>query len=140
MAELGKKVLYIDTDLRNSVFKTRYNLKQTSLFGLAHYLIGEKTMEEVVYETNVENLYLIPIGAYPPNPSELLAQESFSELIRNAKKQYDYVIVDTTPLALVIDEAIVSSVTDGTVLVIEQGRISFNFAKSIIDQLNKIQL
>ena len=52
MAELGKKVLYIDTDLRNSVFKTRYNLKQTSLFGLAHYLIGEKTMEEVVYETN----------------------------------------------------------------------------------------
>lgn len=136
MAEMGKNVLYIDTDLRNSVFINKYNITQP-MFGLAHYLIGEKSFDEVIYETNVNHLSIISIGAYPPNPSELLAQEAFSDLLETAKRRYDYIIIDTAPLGLVIDGAIVSRAADGTVIVIEQGRISFKFAKATIEQLQK---
>ena len=136
LAEMGKKVLFVDSDLRNSSF-TRDRKVTIETIGLAHYLIGENTAEEVIYETQMENLYVVTAGAFPPNPSELLSGDLYKEFIAYARDNFDYVIVDNAPLGLVIDCAITASESDGVVMVIEQGRISRNLAKSIVDQLKK---
>ena len=71
MAQLGKKVLMIDADIRRSVLVSRYQLGE-KVHGLSQYLSGQKQLEEVVYDTNVENLSVIFAGPYSPNPAELL--------------------------------------------------------------------
>lgn len=136
LAEMGKKVLFVDSDLRNSSF-TRDRKVTIETIGLAHYLIGEKTAEEIIYETQMENLYVVTAGAFPPNPSELLSTDSYGEFIAYARQHFDYVIVDNAPLGLVIDCAITAEHSDGVVMVIEQGRISRILAKSVVDQLKK---
>ncbi len=136
LAEMGKRVLFIDADLRNSSF-TRDRKVTIETIGLAHYLIGENSIDDVIYETQMDNLYVITAGAFPPNPSELLAQDIYSDLIAYARENFDYVIVDNAPLGLVIDCAITSTFSDGVVMVIEQGRISKTLAKSVVNQLHK---
>ena len=136
LAEMGKKVLFVDSDLRNSSF-TRDRKVTIETIGLAHYLIGEKTAEEIIYETQMENLYVVTAGTFPPNPSELLSIDLYKDFIEYARGRFDYVIVDNAPLGLVIDCAITASCSDGVVMVIEQGRISRTLAKSVVEQLKK---
>lgn len=136
LAEMGKKVVYIDADLRNSVFNRTRKI-ESEVFGLAHYLIGEKKEEEVIYETQIEGLYVVSAGAYPPNPSELLSQDSYKEFIEYCRENFDYVIVDNAPLGLVVDCAITAPHSDGIVMVIEQGRIPRALAKSVVEQCHK---
>lgn len=136
LAEMGKKVLFVDSDLRNSSF-TRDRKITVETVGLAHYLIGEKNADEIIYATQKENLYVVTAGAFPPNPSELLSGDLYRKFIGFVRERFDYVIVDNAPLGLVIDCAITASVSDGVVMVIEQGRISRSLASSVVEQLKK---
>lgn len=136
LAEMGKKVLFVDSDLRNSSF-TRDRKVTIKTIGLAHYLIGENTAEEIIYKTQIQNLFVVTAGAFPPNPSELLSSDLYKQFIAFARGNFDYVIVDNAPLGLVIDCAITASESDGVVIVIEQGRISKTLAKSVVNQLKK---
>ena len=100
IAEMGKKTVFIDSDLRNSTFNSRMIEDYQGEFkGLVHYLVGENTAEEVIVKTQNPNFDFIPIGAFPPNPSELLAQEGFSELVAELKEKYDYVMDTHTAVA-----------------------------------------
>ena len=67
-AENGKRTLYIDADLRKSVFIQRFGIKGKPE-GLSHYLSGQSTVNDVIYKTNKDNLYVIPVGAYPSIPT-----------------------------------------------------------------------
>jgi capsular exopolysaccharide synthesis family protein len=136
LAESGKKVLFIDADLRKSVLVGRLKVDR-AVFGLTHYLSGMKELEEVLYSTNVENLDIILAGPVPPNPSELLGSATCEELVRQQREIYDYVFIDTPPLGVVIDSANVAKFCDGTILVIESGNISYKYAQSVIKQLEK---
>lgn len=138
MAELGKKVMFIDGDLRKSVLLGRYRINKP-IKGLTHYLSGLNSLNQVIYSANVDNLHLIFSGQLPPNPSELLNGKIFSDLVSDLKKEYDYIIIDTPPLGAVIDAAIVAQNCDGMVLVMESNAISYKFAQKIKEQLDKTE-
>ena len=136
MAELGKKVMFIDGDLRKSVLLGRYRINKP-IKGLTHYLSGLNSLNQVIYSANVDNLHLIFSGQIPPNPSELLNDKIFSDLVSDLKKEYDYIIIDTPPLGAVIDAAIVAQNCDGMILVVESNSISYKFAQKVKEQLDK---
>lgn len=135
-AQNGKRVLLLDCDLRKSVL-IRKHYKGKVRFGLVHYLVGKYPFEDVCCETDVKNLYMTFAGPVPPNPSELLGNQKFKELIEKAREEFDLVIIDTPPLGSVIDSAIISKLCDGVVLVIAAGGISYRFAQKVKDQLSK---
>lgn len=136
LAEDGKRVAFIDADLRKSVLVGRYKVGQVN-FGLTHYLSGQKNISDVLYRTDIDNLDIIFAGSFSPNPSELLNHDRFLDMTKSLRDQYDYIIVDTPPLGSVIDAAIVAKEVDGTILVIEANAISYRFAMSVKEQLEK---
>ena len=136
LAEDGRKVIYIDADLRKSVVKTRYKVGQ-KIVGFSHYLSGQNELSDVIYSTNVDNMDMIFAGIEPPNPAELLGNAFFTKAIETLKEKYDYVIVDTPPMGSVADCAVVSRNCDGVIMVIGVGDISFKFAKETKKQLEK---
>ncbi len=136
LAQIGKKVLMVDADIRKSVLATRFQLTQ-KVNGLSQYLSGQKSLDEVIYETNYENLDMILAGPFAPNPAELLEEDLFAELLAYGRKNYDYVIVDTPPIGSVIDGAIVAKKCDGVVLVIESGAISYRLEQRVKEQLER---
>lgn len=136
LAESGKKVIFIDADLRRSVIVGRYKPDQ-SVLGLTHYLSGQNELSEVLYESNIENLDIIFTGPVPPNPAELLGSQNFNELLTVFRKVYDYIIIDTPPIGSVIDSAIVAEQCDGVVLVVEANKISYKYAQKMLRQLEK---
>lgn len=134
LAEAGKRVLYIDADMRRSVVVGRYKMANAT-FGLSHYLSGQKKLEEVLNQTNLDGMNMIVAGVVPPNPSELLEGKRFADLIRAARSTYDYIIIDTPPVGSVIDSAIVARQSDGVALVVASGEISYKFAQKVKSQL-----
>lgn len=136
MARIGKKVLFIDADIRKSILVSRYQL-QGKVDGLSQYLSGQKTLEEVLYDTSTENMSVIFAGPYSPNPAELLEEPLFAKMMEYARELYDYIIFDTPPMANLIDGAIVAGHCDGAVLVIESGYVSYRMEQRVKEQLEK---
>lgn len=137
LAELEKRVVLVDADLRKSVLLGKLIRNREEIVGLTHFLTGQATMDEIVYETDVENFHLICSGPYSPNPSEILSSNLFEELIETLRRSYDFVIVDTAPLGTVIDAAVVARVCDGAVLVVEAGKINYHFEQEMKEQMEK---
>ena len=133
IANTGKKVVVVDADLRKSVLLGETNSE--GLLGLSNYLCGTYDLEEVICETQVENMHVIVSGPFPPNPSELLTSKEFEELISELRERYDYVIIDSPPLGAVIDTAIISKVCDGAILVIECMKVSAKLVSKVVSQL-----
>ena len=136
IAETGKKVLFIDADLRKSVLIGRYKINK-AIKGLTQYLSGVEELDSVKYTTNVENLDMILSGPVPPNPAELLNNEKFTALVEITKKEYDYVVIDTPPIGQVIDPAIVAQQTDGVIFLVSQANVSYKYAQKQIEQLKR---
>ncbi len=135
-AEIGKKVLLVDADLRKSVLAGRYKVGEIS-GGLSHYLSGQMELDSVIYETDIPNMDIIFSGTYCPNPAELLSHPRFQKMINLLRNEYAYIFIDTPPLGAVIDSAIVAKISDGAVLVIEANAISYRFAQNVKEQLDK---
>ena len=136
LAETDRKILYIDADLRRSVFSKRYQVTQ-EVKGLSHYLSGQEELGAVVCATNISNLHVILPGPVPPNPSELLGNEHFRQLMEKTHALYDYIIIDTPPLGSVIDAAVIAKECDGAMLVIENDAISYKMAQKVERQLER---
>ena len=117
MAQSGKRVLLIDTDMRKGYLDRLFGL--TPEFGLSDILSGKAAPAKAVQETGIENLHLISSGSYPSNPSELLMDNRFNELLAHARQRYDYVILDTPPVLAVTDAVIIGQHA-GTVLMISR--------------------
>lgn len=158
MAELGKKVLFLDADIRGSVMGSRFNVrgavdefsmnngmmlpssssrygKIKIIHGLTEYLTGQCTLEQCIYRSNIEEMDLVFTGMSSPNPSELLGGERFQEMLKIVREAYDYVFIDCPPLGSVIDAAVVSAGCDGAVLIIESEAISYKLAQRVQKQL-----
>lgn len=133
-AEGGKRVLFIDADLRKSVLMGRHRISQ-EVNGLSHYLSGQAAYDTIMCRTQVERLHVVFAGIVPPNPSELLGKDKFARMIDRAKKDYDYIIIDAPPLGSVIDAAVIAKVCDASVLVIAANSVSYKFARKVKDQL-----
>ena len=136
LAESGKRVLFVDADLRKSVLVGRHRVTE-EVKGLSHYLSGQADLNDVICRTQEAGLFVIFAGVVPPNPSELLGQKRFAHLIENAKANYDYVIIDAPPLGSVIDAAVISKVCDASVLVVAAKSVSYKFVRTVKEQLEK---
>ena len=122
LAEAGFPTVLVDVDLRKSVMKKRFQIEyEEDMKGLNHYLSGMAEYEEVVYETNIQNGYLVPCTQLLENPSALLEDVRFRELLDKLAEHYRFVIIDTPPLSSVSDGALVASMCDGAVLVVRAG-------------------
>lgn len=128
IGNMGKKVLLIDADIRKSSFISRYAVKQ-AVKGLSHYLCGQTGINGICYETNYPNLDIIFAGSTVPNPSELLEEQAFGELIQFYRNQYDYILLDTPPIGSMTDAVITAKWCDGAILVVESGRVSYRMAQ-----------
>ena len=118
MAKRGKKVVLIDADLRKSVAISRFSItSEGEIRGLAHYLAGHNSLDEILYETNVTNLNLIPVGRDIANPIPLFLSHTFSNLLKDLAEQYDLVLIDTPPVGVVIDAAEIAEYCDGVIFV-----------------------
>ena len=138
LAESGKRTLMIDADMRNSVLAGTSNAQsEGKIFGLAHALSGQCGVNDIINSTNYSNFYVVFAGPFPPNPSELLSGKTFKAMIAKLRESFDYILIDTPPVGLVIDAAVISEVCDGTILVIASGEISYRFALEAKEQLQR---
>lgn len=119
-----KKVLLIGLDLRKPRIHKIFELENDS--GISTFLIGQEKYENIILKTGVENLWYTPSGPVPPNPAELIDSPAMNEFIQKAKKQFDYIIIDTPPVALVTDALLVARLTDLYVFIVRQRFTSKN--------------
>lgn len=136
LAEMGKKVLFIDADLRKSVIAAR-NTDAVASSGLSEVLTGQKTLQECVWATQYPTLSLLFSGVFPPNPVDLLNGKYFKKIIAASRDVYDYVIIDTPPIGEVIDAAAVAPACDGILLVAAGGKVHARMVRDAVDQLRK---
>jgi capsular exopolysaccharide synthesis family protein len=125
----GKKTLIVGADMRRPKIFEDFNCLNTT--GLSTYLSGLNQFSEVVQRTEIENLFLISGGPVPPNPSELLLTDRFDVFIKTALEEFDFVIIDTPPLALVTDAFVISKFVNHTVFVLRQNYSPKEFVRSI---------
>jgi len=137
LAQAGHQTLLIDADFRRPSQHRMFGRVRN--VGLSNVILGATTEEATVIAVDsVPNLWLLTSGPTPPNPSELLGSGRMKDLMSRLSDAFVYVIIDTPPVNVVTDAAILSAQASGTVLVVEQGRTTFpvvNRAKQILDRV-----
>lgn len=139
LVETGKRVLVIDADMRKSVIQRKYLSNEEPLLGLSEYLSDQAELSDILAVADEEKLFIIPSGKYPPNPVELLGTPRFKALLESSRNSFDYILVDTPPLGLVIDAAVVAEFCDGAILILHAGKTSARLVRSVRAQLEKSQ-
>lgn len=119
-ARAGYKTLLVDADVRNSVMSGIFKSRE-KITGLTDYLSGSTDLSQGLCDTNVENLFVIQAGPVSPNPTALLQSDNFNNMIDTLRKYFDYIIVDTAPIGIVIDAAIITQKCDASILVTAAG-------------------
>jgi capsular exopolysaccharide synthesis family protein len=140
LTESGKKVLVIDTDMRKSVLLGRLRAKSNNkdeVYGLSHYLSGQRSLSDVIYMTQLPELCMIFSGPAAPNSTEILEKKYFEDLIKFAREHFDYVLIDCAPIDMTIDAAVVAKHCDGAVVVVAQGHTE---RRMLIDVKKQLQL
>jgi capsular exopolysaccharide synthesis family protein len=125
----GKRTLIVGADMRRPKLFADFDCRND--VGLSTYLSHINEFDQVVQPTTIENLYLVSGGPVPPNPSELLLTDRFELFIKEALENFDFVIIDTPPLALVTDAFVISKFADHTVFVLRQNFSPKQFIRSI---------
>lgn len=126
IAQSGKKVLFIDTDMREGHTHNLFNVENTK--GLSDILSGKMTVERAIQPLSMAGFDFIARGAVPPNPAELLMHKNFDALLSWASQNYEIVVLDTPPILAVTDAAIIGNYVGTTLLV---ARFEQNTAKEI---------
>lgn len=129
---LGRKTLLIGLDLRKPRINKILNLDHSK--GMSTYLSGNNKFDDVVQPTPIENLWFVSSGPIPPNPSELIERQAMTEFLEQARKQFDYIIIDTPPAAVVTDALLLAARADVTLFVVRQ-RYSARSTLSLIDEI-----
>lgn len=133
-----KRVLLVDTDLRKPTVHKVFQTRNTS--GLTTLLTDKtKTFKDAIQRTSVDNLFVLPSGPIPPNPSEMIGSARMDQLIKELEDEFDLVIFDTPPLSAVTDAQILSTKTDGVVFIIYQNRAikeEVIQAKELLEKVN----
>lgn len=132
MTILGKKVALVGLDIRKPMLANYLDLPTNGC--LTSYLSDSAyTMEDIIVSTNIAHLDVIPAGIIPPNPSELLQSNRLDELFVELRKRYDYIVVDSAPVAMVSDTFLLNRVVDMTVYVTRANYTTFE----LVDFLNQ---
>lgn len=136
IAQAGKKVVIVDADLRRPQLSDNFGLQDD--LGLTNVLNGDCDPTEVIHETPVSNLFVVPSGPIPVNPAEALTLPEMGEYVEWLRQRFDYVIIDTPPLLVVTDPGIVASLVDGVVVTVKIRRKSRANATEAINILRSV--
>ncbi|CRG71866.1 capsular polysaccharide biosynthesis protein Cps14D [Streptococcus pneumoniae] len=141
-ARAGYKTLLIDGDIRNSVMSGFFKSRE-KITGLTEFLSGTADLSHGLCDTNIENLFVVQSGTVSPNPTALLQSKNFNDMIETLRKYFDYIIVDTAPIGIVIDAAIITQKCDASILVTATGEVNkrdVQKAKQQLEQTGKLFL
>ena len=125
LAQLGSRVLIIDADLRKPAAHERFRIKTGNgeAIGLSNYLSNDvNDLESVIQELPVPGLSLLPCGAIPHNPAELISSGRMKDVLETLAARYDHLLIDSPPLLHVTDAVILSTQVDGVILVVHAGK------------------
>jgi len=128
----GKKTVLIGLDLRKPKIYDDFGVKNH--LGVVNYLIGQKSKEEIIFNSEIPNLDIILSGPIPPNPSELIVSDECDNLIKELQEVYDYVIIDTPPVGLVSDALELFKYSDAICYIVRQGYTQKGMMKMIDDK------
>lgn len=141
-ARAGYKTLLIDGDTRNSVMLGVFKSRE-KITGLTEFLSGTADLSHGLCDTNIENLFVVQSGTVSPNPTALLQSKNFNDMIETLRKYFDYIIIDTPPIGIVIDAAIITQKCDASILVTATGEANkrdIQKAKQQLKQTRKLFL
>lgn len=135
-AQNDKKILLIDADLRLGRLHKMFEISNKS--GLSNLILNydeDIHYESYIQKTDIKNLFVIPRGIIPPNPSELLSSNKFKTIINDLKKIFDYIIIDATPINGLSDALILTNVSDLVVIVCKYGKTDLSDLEECKKQL-----
>ncbi len=136
-AELGRKTLLIDGDLRARGLSKLFHLDDA--VGLTTYLVGECSLEQTIKSTDIDNLWIIPAGSMPPQPATLLDSDLMQQTLQSLRVQFDEIFIDAPPFGVVIDSSIITSMVDGVIMVIEAGNVSRYLIQRAVDEIERLK-
>lgn len=129
-----KKVVLLEMDLRKPKLSNLFNVSRQ--VGLTNYFIGNKEADHIIKSTEVnKNLFLIPSGAIPPNPSELIMNGRLEELLKYLDTIFDYIIIDSAPVSPVTDAYLISPLCDATIYLVRHGVTPKMFVKKLDENI-----
>jgi capsular exopolysaccharide synthesis family protein len=138
LAQRGSRVLLVDADLRKPSVVRSLGLPDGEGSGLSSFLTGRHDIDRALRPfTAIPNLSVLPSGPIPPNPAELVSSPVMEELVREFRRRFEHIVLDSPPLLLVTDGILLSTLADGVVLVVESGattRGALNRARRILDR------
>lgn len=136
MATAKVKILLIDADLRRPSIHKKLKLDNST--GLSRFIVGFETMSDALKREVFPNLDVMTSGPVPPNPSELLGSENMRIFLQKAGDYYDYIIIDTPPVNIVTDVAVMADCISGVLLVTSYGNTTFEDVKKSNITLEKV--
>ena len=128
------KVLLMDLDLRNPTVHKMFGVSNT--YGLMDNLKHDRSLEKCIHKIE-ENIHVLPTGAIPPNPTEILSSKKMAKFLEDIKSHYDYIFIDAPPVGVVSDATIISSNVDGVMYVVGAKETDLSHAQVAIDNLKK---
>jgi len=131
----GVKVLFVDTDLRKPIAAKR--LGGDNYEGLSDVLTKNKSLDDVIMSTNIQNLYYLPSGLKVSYPAELLSSDAFNRFLKDTAERFELTILDTPALSSVIDATVVASKSDASILVIKSGKVKLSKLQRVKESLQK---
>lgn len=134
-AQTGLKVLLIDMDMRKPRIHRYFEIPSSPGFSDK---LGGFINEIPVSKTEYENLWVLPVGTIPPSPPELLMSPIFDDVLEKLRDEFDYIFIDTPPIHVVTDLAIVASKLDGVVFVVRENSVDLEVVKQSIDSLERV--
>ena len=134
-AQMGAKVLLIDCDLRKARVHRYLELERQD--GVTNVLCGFTDIDSAIKRNVRENLDVLTSGDIPPNPVELFENEVFKHMIDQMKQEYEYIIIDTPPLAVVTDAAVIMKYSTGVVMIVHQNVTTFDLLDVAMDNIAK---
>jgi capsular exopolysaccharide synthesis family protein len=135
-AQIGRKVLLVDADMRRPSIHRLFGMPNRR--GLTNALLNHDSWDSFINPSSTDGLDVMTSGPLPPNPAELLMSARMSELIDNAKQQYDLIMLDCAPVGVVTDAAILSTKVDATIFVVRSGYVDRNQLKRASSMLQKV--
>lgn len=135
LAQSGNKVLLVDCDMRKPSIHKKFKISNMS--GTAELLLRKESFEDVANCYN-ENLTIITAGKIPPNPSEMLSSRAMAAFIKEMKNEFKYIILDTPPLQAVTDAQVLSTKSDGVLLVVRAGSTKREMVLNSVDLIKKV--
>jgi len=133
-----KKTVLLDLDLRNS--RIKQNFKLDSDLGVVNYIIGEASVNDIIFDTKHPFMKIIPAGPIPPNPIEMLNDEKLAGLIDELKERFDVIVLDTTPIGFVADLFQVVNLVDAYMFIVRHNQTNKNGLKTALEEVENQQL